>query len=68
MALKDLSVETALTEGAIEAIVTGYVRYVTSEKKLELTPEGAKLSGKAKVLIHLVALQGWPYVTYFTIR
>jgi hypothetical protein len=63
MALKDLIASKAsLEEGVIEGIVTEFARYDADHKAVVLTPEAQRLSVKARVLIYLVALQGWPYV------
>ena len=47
----------------IEAIVSKYVRYYTDTLEIGFTPDGAELSGENKVLVYLVALLGWRYVT-----
>jgi hypothetical protein len=62
--LKDLTVNTAeLTEKWIEEIISPYVKFDVTQKRVVFLPEAAKLPVKPKVLVFLVALQGWPFVS-----
>src|SRR5690242_19526362 len=63
MALKDLvATRRQLNEAAIEAIVKDYVRYDPDKAEIILTPAATRLPNKQKVLIYLVALEGWVYL------
>jgi hypothetical protein len=64
MPLKDLvAKKSEIAEAVIEAIVSKYVRYYTDTLEIGFTPDGGGLSGEKKVLVYLVALLGWRYVT-----
>jgi hypothetical protein len=64
MALKDLvGTKSALAEEAIEAIVRGFVTYDEEERAVVLTQDGLRLGNRAKALVYLTALLGWPFIT-----
>lgn len=64
MPLKDLMIKgTVLREKQIEELVSDYVRYDPETKEIILLPAANSLKNNAKILIYLVALQGWPFVT-----
>lgn len=64
MPLKDLTVRgTVLREKQIEELVSDYVRYDPEAKEVVLLPTANSLKNNVKVLLYLVALQGWPFVT-----
>lgn len=64
MALKDLVADASkIDEEAIEAIVAEFVRYDPAAKKIIFTPKGTTLKNEPKLLVFLVAMEGWKYVT-----
>lgn len=52
-----------LQENAIKSIITGYVTYDSANKDVSLTDAASALTSKAKILVYLVALAGWRYVS-----
>lgn len=64
MALKDLIADSAaLTEKAIEDIIGPYISYDPKMKQVSFTAKAKNLPNKHKIVLYLVALHGWPYVT-----
>lgn len=64
MPLKDLTIKgTVLLEKQVEELVFDYARYDPEAKEIVLLPAANSLKNRAKVLVYLVALQGWPFVT-----
>ena len=64
MALKDLIADKgALDEASIERIVGPYLRYDVEAQELTFLQSFVSLSNKAKILVYLVALQGWKFIT-----
>jgi hypothetical protein len=64
MALKDLAIkEAALTEKQVEDIVSKYVRYDVEKREIHFLFDFTPLKTRNKVLVYLVALHGWPFLT-----
>jgi hypothetical protein len=64
MALKDLIADSAaLTEKAIEDIIAPYISYDPKMKQISFTAKAKNLPSKHKIVLYLVALHGWPFVT-----
>ncbi len=64
MALKDLIADkSALTEEAIEGIVSAHIHYYLDTGEIGFKPDGQSLSNERKILVYLTAIHGWRYVT-----
>jgi hypothetical protein len=64
MALKDLTIKgSILAEKQVEELVSKYVRYDVEEKQIHFLPAFTPLKNGHKVLVYLVALNGWPFLT-----
>lgn len=64
MALKDLVADhKKVAEETIEKIIGPYVRYDPAAQKIVWTAQSKSLSNDAKVLVFLVAVLGWHYVS-----
>ncbi len=64
MALKDhVADSTKIKEEEIEAIVADFLKYDPPHKVVVLMPRAQELSVEKKVLLHLVALRGWKFVS-----
>src|SRR4051812_26873462 len=64
VALKDLVADKgALDEATIERIVGPYLRYDVDAQELTFLQPFARLANKAKILVYLVGLQGWKFIT-----
>ncbi|MEQ8387373.1 MAG: hypothetical protein RLP16_05425 [Alphaproteobacteria bacterium] len=63
MALKELISERgAIAEEMIEKIISPYVRYEIDPHEIVFTQDGFALDNVARILVYLVAVQGWKYV------
>lgn len=64
MPLKDLTIDKSkATENLIESIIKPYIRYDTNSKSIFFLPGAEELNNIKKVLVYLVALKGWKFVT-----
>ena len=62
--LKDLIVDSGtMQEAEVESILSDYVRYEVSPFSIVFTPAGMALPNKAKVLVYLVAILGWKFIS-----
>lgn len=64
MALKDLTIDKSkATEEIIESIIKPYIRYDVNSKSIFFLPKSTELNNAKQILIYLVALKGWKFVT-----
>lgn len=64
MALRDLVADhRKIAEETIENMVAPYVRYDPAAYKIVWTPQGRSLGNEAQILVFLVAVLGWQYVS-----
>lgn len=64
MSLRDLvAKKSEIAESAIEEIVSKYIRYYIDTHEIGFTPEYSTLNGESKLLVYLVAILGWQFVT-----
>lgn len=64
MALKDhVADSTKIKEEEIEAIIADFLKYDPVHKTVVFMPRAQELSVEKKVLLHLVALRGWRFVS-----
>ena len=63
MALRDLIVDSgAVTEEAIEEIISAYVKYEVDPHAIVFTPKANALGNVEKVIVYFTAILGWKYV------
>jgi len=68
MPLKDLTIKgSVLAEKQVEEVVSKYVRYDVEEKQIHFLPVFTPLTNRHKVLVYLVALHGWPFLSKETL-
>lgn len=64
MPLKDLTIDKSkATEGIIESVIKPFIRYDVKSKSVFFLLEAEELSNIKKVLVYLVSLIGWKFVT-----
>lgn len=64
MALKDHTIDSSkISEEQIETIISSYIKYDLVRNLVVLLPNAQKLSNERKILLYLVALRGWPFIS-----